>query len=316
MANILNGKRKGYLPGGGTLKGKTCVITGATSGIGWASAVQLGRLGADLILTGRDARRGAELVHRLQRGHACGNAHFMRADLSVQREVRELAANIRNRCACIDVLINNAGARFDTFRLSPDTIELTFATNHLSHFLLTLLLLDTLRTAETARVITVSSGAHSNARGDFERCFRAETYDRKTAYGSSKLANLMFAYELARRLKSTNITSNAVHPGGVATKLGRNNGIVSWLRHVVYHAIKGELLSPGKGAETIVFLASSPAVEGVSGKYFFRKREIESSGISQDEAAAKRLWELSLRMTGLDDPMDPGWALVKPSFTP
>jgi NAD(P)-dependent dehydrogenase (short-subunit alcohol dehydrogenase family) len=110
----------------------------------------------------------------------------------------------------------------------------------------------------------------------------------------------MFAYELARRLKGTNITSNAVNPGGVATNLGRNNGIVSWLRHVGYHALKGDLLSPEKGAETIIFLASSLAVEGVTGKYFFRNREIESSGISKDEAAAKRLWESSLRMTGLD----------------
>ena len=283
------------------MKGKTCVITGATSGIGRAAAVQLGGLGADLILTGRDERKGAELVRRLQHDPACGSAHFMMADLSVQREVRDLATAIRSRCTHIDVLINNAGARFDTFHLTTDTIESTFATNHLSHFLLNLLLLDTLRAAEAARVITVASGAHSGARGDFERCFRAETYDRKVAYGNSKLANLMFAFELDRQLKSTKITSNAVDPGGVATNLGRNNGIVSWLRHVGYHAMKGELLSPEKGAETIVFLASSPSVEGVSGKYFFRKREIESSGISKDEAAAKRLWESSLRMTGLSN---------------
>ena len=282
------------------MKGKTCVITGATSGIGWASAIQLGGLGADLILTGGDERRGAELTRRLLRDHACGNAHFLRADLSVQREVRELAAAIRSRCARIDVLVNNAGARFDTFRSSSDKIEMTFATNHLSHFLLTLLLLDKLQAAEAARVITVSSGAHSGARGDFERHLRPENYDRKAAYGSSKLANLMFAYDLARRLRGTKITSNTMHPGGVATNLGRNNGIVSWLRHVGYHALKGDLLSPGKGAETIVFLASSPAVEGVSGKYFFRKREIESSGISKDEAAAMRLWESSLRLTGMD----------------
>jgi NAD(P)-dependent dehydrogenase (short-subunit alcohol dehydrogenase family) len=294
-------ERKGKLSAGGTLKGKTCVITGATSGIGRAASVQLGRLGADLILTGRDERKGAELLRRLQRDPASGTALFLRADLSVQREVRELAAAIRSRCARVDVLINNAGARFDTFRSSPDKIEMTFATNHLSHFLLTLLLLDTLRAAEAARVITVASGAHSNARGDFERCFRAETYDRKAAYGSSKLANLMFAYELARRLKGTNITSNSVDPGGVATNLGRNNSFMSWMRHIGYYALKRELLSPKKGAETIVFLASSPTVEGVSGKYFFRKREIESSAISKDDAAAKRLWESSLRMTGLDD---------------
>ena len=283
------------------MKGKTCVITGATSGIGWASAVELGRLGADLILTGRDQRRGVELVRRLQRDHACNNAHFMRADLSVQREVREFAAAVRSRCARVDVLINNAGARFDTFQFSPDNIELTFATNHLSHFLLTLLLLDKLQAAEVARVITVSSGAHGSACGDFERYFRAENYDRKAAYGNSKLANMMFAYELARRLRGTKITSNAVDPGSVGTNFARNNGFMSWMRHIGYHALKRELVSPRKGAETIVFLASSTAVEAISGKCFSRKREVPSSPISQDAEAANGLWELSLEMTGLDD---------------
>jgi len=288
------------------VKGKTCVITGATSGIGRASALELGRLQADLILVGRNERRGAELVRRLQRDHSCANAHFMRADLSVQREVRELAVAIRNRCARIDVLINNAGARFDAFRQSADHIESTFATNHLGHFLLTLLLLDKLQAAESARVITVASGAHGGARGDFERFFRAENYDRKAAYGNSKLANLMFAYELARRLRGTKITSNAVDPGGVATNLGRNNGFMSWMRHIGYYALKRELISSRKGAETIVFLASSPVAEGISGKYFFRKREVPSSLISQDEDAARRLWESSLHMTGLDDRPVPG----------
>ncbi|MBP2676889.1 MAG: Dehydrogenase [Deltaproteobacteria bacterium] len=283
------------------MKGKTCVITGATSGIGRASAVELGRLQADLILIGRNGRRGAELVRRLQQDHSCTNAHFMKADLSAQREVRELAAAIRNRCARVDVLINNAGARFDTFRLSAEYIESTFATNHLGHFLLTLLLLDELKAADSARVITLSSGAHASARGDFERYFRAENYDRKAVYGNSKLANLMFAYELARRLRGTKITSNAVDPGVVATNFARNNGFMSWLRHFGYHALKRELVSPRKGAETIVFLASSPAVESISGKYFFRKLEVPSSRISYDEDAAKRLWELSLLMTGLDD---------------
>jgi len=294
------------------VRGKTCVITGATSGIGRAAAIQLGRLQADLILVGRNESRGVDLVRRLDREHACKNAHFIKADLSVQQEVRELAAAIRNRCARVDVLINNAGARFDTFRPSPDNIELTFATNHLSHFLLTLLLLEKLQGAEAARVITVSSGAHSGANGDFERVLRAETYDRKAAYGTSKLANLMFSYELARRLRGTNITSNAVDPGGVATHLGRNNGFTSWMRHIGYHALKRELVSPTRGAETVVYLASSPEVDGVTGKSFYRNREAPSSPVSHDQDIATRLWDLSLRLTGLNERNCPGWAFVKP----
>ena len=150
---------------GDTLKGKTCVITGATSGIGRAAAIQLGKLQADLILIGRNERRGIELMRKLGRARADGNALFLRADLSDQREVRDLADAIKDRFASIDVLINNAGARYRTFRSSPDNIELTFATNHLSHFLLTILLLERLRAAKAARVVTVSSATHSGARG-------------------------------------------------------------------------------------------------------------------------------------------------------
>jgi NAD(P)-dependent dehydrogenase (short-subunit alcohol dehydrogenase family) len=282
------------------LKGKTCVITGATSGIGRAAAIQLGRLQADLILIGRDERRGAELICQLGRAHVHGNSHFLRVDLAVQRDVRDLAATIQNRCASVDVLINNAGARFDSFRRSPDNIESTFATNHLSHFLLTILLLEKLLAAKAARVVTVSSSAHSDASGDFERNLRAENYDRKAAYGSSKLANLMFAYELARRLRGTGITSNAMDPGAVATNFGRNDGYLSWIRHIGYHTLKRNLVSPQKGAGTIVYLSTSPEVDGISGKYYFRNRLVESSRISHDEDAAKRLWELSLRLTGLN----------------
>lgn len=292
------------------MKDKTCVITGATSGIGRASALQLGRMGAELILVGRNERLGADVVRQLRRERACGEAHFLRADLSVQQEVRELAAEIARRCARVDVLVNNAGARFDTFRPTTDKIESTFATNHLGHFLLTALLLDRLQSAAAARVITVASGAHSGASGDFERSVRADNYDRKAAYGTSKLANVMFAYELARRLRGTKIASNAVDPGGVATNLGRNNGFLSWMRHIAYHALKRDLVSPGKGAEAIVHLASSPAVEGVSGRYFYRLRESPSSPISYDEALASKLWKTSLSLTGLDERIGPSWALI------
>jgi NAD(P)-dependent dehydrogenase (short-subunit alcohol dehydrogenase family) len=295
------------------LKGKTCVITGATSGIGRAAALRLGALQADLVLIGRDERRGGDLARRLERGRNHGiTARFLRADLSSLREVRDLAAAIQSRCGCIDVLINNAGARNHSFRLSPDGIESTFATNHLGHFLLTLLLLGKLHAAKTARVINVSSSAHASANGDFERNLCAENYDRKAAYGNSKLANILFTYELARRLRGTGIASNAMDPGGVATNLGRNDGFISWMRHIGYHALKRELVSPGKGAETVVYLATSPEVDGVSGKYFFRNREIRSSPRSYDEDAAKRLWELSVRLTGMDERIGPLRDLTQP----
>lgn len=294
------------------MKGKTCVITGATSGIGRAAAIQLGRLQADLILIGRDERRGVELIRRLERAHPHGNALFLRTDLSVQREVRDLAATIQSHCASVHVLINNAGARFNSFRPSKDNIESTFAVNHLSHFLLTILLMEKLMAAKAARVVTVSSSAHASASGDFERNLRAENYDRKDAYGGSKLANVMFAYELARRLRGMMITSNAMDPGGVATNLGKNNGLVSWMRHIGYHALKRNLISPSKGAETIVYLATSSKVDGISGKYFFRNREAESSRISHDEDAAKKLWEWSLKLTGLNEQIRPLRDLIKP----
>ncbi len=283
------------------MKGRTCVITGATSGIGRAAALQLGRVQAGLVLTGRDEDQGARLIRQLKRECDCENVEFIRADLSIQRDVRQLASDIGSRCERVDVLINNAGARFDRFRRTPDNIESTFATNHLGHFLLTVLLLEKLLRAEAARVITVSSGAHGGGSCDFEHVVREETYDRKAAYATSKLANLMFAFELARRLRNTKITSNAMDPGGVATNLGRNNGLISWMRHIGYHALKRELVLPDKGAETVVYLAASPEVEGISGKYFFRNREVSPSSISRDEEAAKRLWKLSLDLTGLDE---------------
>lgn len=294
------------------MKGKTCVITGATSGIGRAAALELGRQGANLILTGRNELLGANLISRIKRGHGRGDTLFLAADLSNHKDVRRLAVDIAKRSDHIDVLINNAGARFNDFRLSEDGVELTFATNHLGHFLLTALLLERLLSAKAARVIVVSSGAHGGSSGDFERYHLADNYERKGAYGSSKLANLMFAYELAKRLRGTKITCNAVDPGGVATNLGRNNGIVSWMRHIGYYTLKRDLITPKKGAETIVYLASSPAVDGMSGKYFFRNRETTSSPVSHDGEVAKKLWDLSIGLTGVNERIGPTWEFVKP----
>jgi NAD(P)-dependent dehydrogenase (short-subunit alcohol dehydrogenase family) len=283
------------------MAGKTCVITGATSGLGKATALTLGQMGAHLILIGRNQRFGEAVADRIRSESPEARIEFIRTDLSVQKDVRALASRIANDHRSLDVLINNAGARFDTYQESGDGIELTFATNHLSHFLLTCLLLDRLRAAPNARVVTVASGSHSGVSADGDWCLRSDNFDRRTAYGKSKLANLMFAYELADRLGGTDVTSNAMDPGGVASNFARNNGMLSWVRHLVAHGIKRELVSPEKGAETIVYLAASPEIAGRSGKYFFRKQEIDSSPASRNREAGRQLWALSSRLTGLGE---------------
>jgi NAD(P)-dependent dehydrogenase (short-subunit alcohol dehydrogenase family) len=276
------------------------VITGATSGIGRAAACMIAGLGADLILLGRREKIGEQLASTLRNKPGAGSVEFHKTDLSTQQNVRSVAANIINCHPRIDILVNNAGARFNHFQQSSDGIELTFATNHLGHFLLTNLLLPALLQAPCGRIVTVASGAHSGISSEGDWCLKRENYDRKLAYGKSKLANLVFAYELARRLRGTTVVSNAVNPGGVATNMGRNNGLVSWCRHLTYYALKGRLLSPRRGAETLVYLALDSGVERVSGKYFFQKREIDSSPASYDVRAASELWKLSLALTQLD----------------
>ena len=281
------------------MDGKICVITGATSGIGRAAALALGSLKAELILVGRNEQAGADVIRRLRRRARGTSVEFIRADLSVQSDVRNLATRLTKNYERVDVLINNAGARFDDYHQTSDGIELTFATNHLGHFLLTNLLLERLMKAPAARVITVGSGSHCSASAHGGWSSDRASYDRRLAYAKSKLANIMFAYELAERLRNTRATSNAVDPGGVASNFARNNGFVSWLRHLVAHALKRELARPRKGAETLVYLAVSPEVDGVTGKYFRRNREVESSAASRDREEARRLWDLSAELTGV-----------------
>ena len=296
---------------------KICVVTGATSGIGRAAARALAELNATLILTGRHERAGRNIVRRLQRRWPRGSVEFIRTDLSRQADVRGLAAYVNGTYDRVDVLLNNAGARFDEYRETSDGIELTFATNHLGHFLLTSLLLDRLKQAPGARVVTVASSAHFGASADGGWSLERHRYDRRLAYAKSKLANIMFAYELARRLRNTRVTSNAVDPGLVATNFARNNGLVPWLRHLVAHALRRELVSPKKGAETLVYCAASPDVAGVTGKYFRDNQHAESSSASHDREEAQRLWRLSAKLTGVNEPLErEAVALVTEARTP
>jgi len=281
------------------MQNKICVVTGATSGIGKAAAIGLGEAGAEVIVIGRSAARGERVVNHIRSNPAGGMATFMECDLSSQRQVRELAKAIHKHAGRVDVLVNNAGANFDSFKTSEEGIEMTFATNHLSHFLLTALLLDLLMKASEGRVIAVAGESHRNLTGDFERYLIRDGFDRRIAKRNSKLANLMFTYELAERLQGTGITANAVHPGAVATRLGRNNGLLSWLRHIGSHVMKRNLISPKKGADTVIYLAVSSDVKGVTGKYFDKRKQVDSSPESKDKKAMQRLWRLSLEKTFL-----------------
>ena len=233
---------------------KICIITGATTGIGRAAALALARQGLNLILIARNERRGDRLVKQINSKPGSGRAEFMKADISSQKQVHRLAHAIKSQYERLDVLINNAGARFNHYGESEDGLERTFATNHIGHFLLTCLLLDRLARAPSARIITVSSGAQSRMAPDSGWYLGSENYNRSIAYGNSKLANVMFSYELARRLKDYRITSNSMHPGGVASQFARNNGLMSWVKHIGYHTMKRDIMPTSGLCRVVKFL--------------------------------------------------------------
>ena len=276
-------------------KNKICLITGATSGIGKAAAFQLSKSDVQLILLSRNTIKGTSVADKICELHGKDAATFIKADISNFAEIRNAAQHIKKQYPRIDILINNAGARFNDFRKNGDGIELTFATNHLGHFLLTLLLLDHIKASPDGRIINVSSDAHCGYSADFDYVKGAGAYDRKVAYGRSKLANLLFTYELARRLADTTTTVNALHPGMAISNFAKNNGLISWAKHNVSYLLKRQLISPSKAAETIVYLALSDEVKGVRGKYFYNKKEIKSSDASYGHEAWGELWSLSLK---------------------
>src|SRR5918992_59802 len=281
----------------GSMGEKICLITGATSGIGKATAMGLANMGASVVMVGRDQGKGEAVMAEIKQKSNNASVDLMLADLSSQEEIRRLADELKEAYPRLDVLINNAGLFRSTRITTADGLEMTFAVNHLACFLLTKLLLDVLKASSPSRIVNVSSGDHSNGTIDFDDLQGEKGYKGPKAYSQSKLANVLFTYELARRLEGTGITANCLHPGaGVRTNFG--SGVTGVFGFMV-RALRPLMKSPEKGAETSIYLASSPEVEGVSGRYFVKKAEASSSDVSYDERIARRLWEVSAQLTNL-----------------
>ncbi len=277
------------------MSGKVCLVTGASDGIGYVAARDLARMGARVVMVGRNAAKSHAAAIRIIDETGNESVSYLLADLSSQREIRQLAAQVREQLPRLDVLLNNAGAIFLTNRVSDDDIEMTFALNHIGYFLLTTLLLDMLRASGSARIVNVSSSAHgSPGRFRLENLPRPGSNRGYRAYGRSKLCNLLFTYELAKRLEGSDVTVNALHPGLVRTNIARNNGV---LGRVVNFFIGARGVDAERGAETLVFLASSPEIEDVTGKFFVDCRPVRSSALSYNGELAAGLWELSERLT-------------------
>jgi NAD(P)-dependent dehydrogenase (short-subunit alcohol dehydrogenase family) len=246
-------------------------------------------------MVARDRTRGETVKNEIIAASGNKYVDLMLADLSSRAAICQLASDFKRKYDQLHVLINNAGALFLRRRLTVDGLEMTFALNHMGYFLLTNLLLDTIKASAPARIINLSSVAHTRAQMNFDDLQSKINYRGYRAYGKSKLANLLFTYELSRRLNGSGITVNAVHPGFVATKFASNNGR---LIRLAMFFINKFALSAEEGAETSIYLASSPEVEGITGRYFVRKRAIKSTIASYDEAAAQRLWQLSEKLAG------------------
>jgi NAD(P)-dependent dehydrogenase (short-subunit alcohol dehydrogenase family) len=280
----------------GSMAGRIVLVTGATSGIGRATASGLAAKGARLAITGRDRER-AERVAREIRAASGAPVDIFVADLSSQSEVRRLASEVLQTYPRIDVLVNNVGGFWNTRHVTADGLEHTFALNHLAPFLLTNLLLERLKQSAPARLVTVASNAHSMGRIDFDDLQGERAYSGATAYNQSKLANVLFTYELARRLQASGVTANVLHPGMVRTSFGAEDP-AGVQRHFV-PLMRLFMKAPAQGAATSIHLASSADLEQVTGLYFADSKPKRSSKDSYDEAVAARLWQVSADLVGL-----------------
>ncbi len=282
------------------LTGKTILLTGGTNGIGKVAALELAKMRAEVVIVGRNPQKTEQIVQRIKAESGNPHVEYLVADLSSMQQVREVGQKFLQKYPHLHVLVNNAGAIFANRKLTVDGYERTFALNHLAYFLLTNLLLNRIIASAPARIINVSSDAHEGAIMDFDDLQNEHHYGYGgyRSYGQSKLANLLFTYELAMRLAGTAVTVNAVHPGAVATGFGENNGGAMRVGMRIFHQFS---LTPQQGADTLVYLASSPEVEGITGKYWTKCHAIKSSPVSYDDTAQKRLWSVSAQLTGIPE---------------
>jgi NAD(P)-dependent dehydrogenase (short-subunit alcohol dehydrogenase family) len=284
------------------MDGKICMVTGATSSIGEVTAGELARLGATVIVVGRNPEKSVVTVNRIKQQTGNPNVEFMLADLSSQREIRRLAQQFKSRYQHLHVLVNNAGAVFIRRQESVDGIEMTFAVNYLGYFLLTNLLLDVLQASAPSRIINVSADVqhHKVTKVDFDDLQRKKKYRFWDVYMQTKLSDWMFTYELAEWLKGTSVTVNALHPGVLSSNLGMNNkGILILIWRLIKPLANLVLMSPEKGAQTMIYLATSPEMECITGEFFIKQKAIESYRVFISKDSTSQLWQVSAKLTGL-----------------
>ncbi|MFQ5919861.1 MAG: SDR family oxidoreductase [Thermoplasmata archaeon] len=286
----------------GSMRGKTCVVTGANSGIGKATATALAKAGAHVVMVCRDGPRGEAAQAEIQSSSRNPGVDLLLADLSSQEAVRGLAAEVESGYDAVHVLVNNAGALVNPRQETVDGLEYTFALNHLAPFLLTQLLLDLLLTSAPARIVNVTSEAHAMGRIHFDDLQARRRYRGLGAYNRSKLGNVLFTYELARRLAGTGVTVNCVHPGSVNTKFGNT---AKGAFPAIFRFLKPLMRSPEKGAETVLYAAMAPELEGVTGEYLVDRESRASSRRSYDRDLGDRLWNVSVELTGLGPTLPP-----------
>lgn len=279
------------------MQGKTCLVTGATAGIGQVTAAALAAQGADLVIAGRNQQKTEHVVQQIIAETGNESVHYLLADFSDLQQVRALAKSFNEQYTRLDLLVNNAGAFFNKRRETPYGVEMTFLVNHLAPFLLTNLLLETIQASAPARIVNVSSDAHKHDTMNFDDLSFKSDYSGMKGYARSKLANVLFTYELARRLPGDAVTVNALHPGHVATDIWKTNF------SIIGPALKWVMglfaLTPEEGADNTIYLASSADVEGTTAKYFVKREASPSSPISYDEEVAQKLWAISENMSSM-----------------